>query len=335
VDNNAPLRYRSLFWPILLIGIGGLWLLFNLDFIPRENWLNLWRLWPLLLIAVGLDFIFGRRFPLAGAVIGLGAVGLAVALLFTLPSLDLPGQPDVATDHYVEPIGTATSATVDLNLSIGPSTITSTSDPDTLFEAQITHIGEIEFLARGATEKTISLRERQLNIGTNWLDWFDKEQELHWDISLNRDIPLYLDITGGIGEATLDLRDLNLTGMRVETGVGDVNLNLPATDTSYPVDIKAGVGEIRIDLQQGAEVEFDVEGGVGDLTIALPDNAAVHIEAETGVGDIRVPSFIPQVSGQGDQFPGMSGVWETPGFSSADRQITITFVGGVGDLTIR
>jgi hypothetical protein len=335
VDKNASFRYRSIFWPILLIGIGGLWFLFNLEIIPRGNWTNLWRLWPLFLIAIGLDLIFGRRSPLAGAVIGLGTIAVAVALLFALPPLDLPAQPDVATDRYTEPIGKATSATVDLNLSIGASTITSTSDPDMLLEAQITHVGDVEFITRGETEKTISLRERAINFGTNWLDWLDEEKELRWDISLNRDIPLYLDIAGGIGEATLELGDLNITGMRVEAGVGDVNLNLPATGSSYPVNIKGGVGEIRIDVQQGAEVEFDAEGGVGNVTISLPDDAAVRIEAETGVGDIRVPSFIPQVSSRDEHFPGKSGVWETPDFSSADLQITITFVGGVGDLIIR
>jgi hypothetical protein len=61
---------RDLFWPVLLAGFGLLWLLVNLNYLPLENMGVLIGLWPALLVAAGLDLLVGRRWPLAGALLG-------------------------------------------------------------------------------------------------------------------------------------------------------------------------------------------------------------------------------------------------------------------------
>ena len=53
--------YRSLFWPIILIGVGLIWLLGNFGIISGANLAVLFRLWPLALIVIGLDLLFGRQ----------------------------------------------------------------------------------------------------------------------------------------------------------------------------------------------------------------------------------------------------------------------------------
>ncbi|MBC7814218.1 MAG: hypothetical protein H7175_23895, partial [Burkholderiales bacterium] len=47
---EGALEYRSLFWPIALIGFGAIWLLGNLNILTRANLAVLGRLWPLILI---------------------------------------------------------------------------------------------------------------------------------------------------------------------------------------------------------------------------------------------------------------------------------------------
>ena len=55
-------RQRRLGIPVfalLLVLVGGVLLLQNLGVIPWELWLELWRLWPVLIIAFGLNLIVG------------------------------------------------------------------------------------------------------------------------------------------------------------------------------------------------------------------------------------------------------------------------------------
>ena len=54
---------RSLFWPILLIGVGIISLLVTFNVLPSISLRALIRLWPLILIIIGLQLIFGRRSP--------------------------------------------------------------------------------------------------------------------------------------------------------------------------------------------------------------------------------------------------------------------------------
>jgi hypothetical protein len=74
---------------LVLIAVGVLWLLGNFGVISAGNLFALLRLWPLLLIAIGLDILLGRRWPLASALIALVTVGVAVAAVIYAPQLGL------------------------------------------------------------------------------------------------------------------------------------------------------------------------------------------------------------------------------------------------------
>ena len=332
MEKRGTLRYRSIFWPILLIGVGVIWLLANLEVIEGVNWRILWRFWPLILIAIGLDIIFARRTPLLGAVLGLGTVALVILILAIAPSLGLVTSTEIFTDRFTEPVGAAELAQLEMELSVGPLTIDALSDSSQLIDAEITHIGKIRFNAQGDSTKTITL-EQESEMGINLFEWPD--EELTWDIGLSPDIPLFLELRGGVGDAQLDLSGLQLTGVDVDLDVGGLDLKLPAMDQSLAVKVRGGVGEVRITIPSGANVSLDLDGDVGDFVIEIPDDAAVRLDATVDVGKIRVPSTMNKVSGDEDDFIGESGVWETSGFESASRRITIEFNGGVGDLTLR
>jgi len=55
-------KRTSLFWPVVLIGAGVILLLRNLGVLQNFDLQTLLRLWPLILVVIGLDLIFGRRF---------------------------------------------------------------------------------------------------------------------------------------------------------------------------------------------------------------------------------------------------------------------------------
>ena len=49
---------RGVFWPLLLIALGLIFLLQNFGFISGVSWLAVASLWPLLLVLIGLDIAF-------------------------------------------------------------------------------------------------------------------------------------------------------------------------------------------------------------------------------------------------------------------------------------
>jgi len=79
-------QYRhSVFFPLLLITIGVIYLLNVLGYILGDPWVLFLKLWPLLFIIGGLDNLFtGRGY--IWAVISLGLVGWKARLLMFPPS---------------------------------------------------------------------------------------------------------------------------------------------------------------------------------------------------------------------------------------------------------
>lgn len=331
--------YRSLFWPIVLIGAGVIWLLTNFNIISSANLVVLFRLWPLILIVIGLDLLFGRQSPVIGAVIGIGAVALMVVLMLIGPSLGLGTNVEIVTDTFSEPLGDTESARIDLNTSVGRVNVQALTDSNNLVAAEIAHIGEIDFVTEGESEKIVSIsqREETVNFGTDWLTSLFTDEELVWNVNINPEVPVNLNINSGVGESFYDLRDLQLLGLDANIGVGSVTLDLPAMPGSYPVSLNGGTGSTTVNIFDGTAVDLNINGGVGSVLIDIPQDAAVRVDASSGVGAVNLPGDFTRISGDDDggNFVGDEGVWETEGFNSAEQQITIVFDGGVGTLTLR
>ena len=184
----------------------------------------------------------------------------------------------------------------------------------------------------GETEKTVSLSQRADTPSFTSFPFFlsSADQDLHWNVGLSPDVPLDLGLHGGVGQASLDLADLQLSSLSLDIGVGEIDVILPGMDAVYPATIHGGVGETTVTVTEGASVILDVDGGVGGVTIDVPDGADLHVEANGGLGGNTLPNSLARLSGSDND-----GVWETANFSDAAHPITIHYNGGIGGLTVR
>lgn len=353
MDEKGRGGYRSLFWPVMLIGAGVIGLLATTGVLSRENFTVLLRLWPVLLVLIGLDILFGRRWPALGALLGIATVALVIGLMLIGPSQGWGEDLEVKTERFTEPLGAATSASVRLNLSSGPTEITALSDSSDLIDAELNYTGEIDFEVSGDRDKTVTLVERD-PVFSFFFDWFEDDEELRWDIGLSPQVPLDLDVDGGSGSAELDLRALQLTRLVLDVGSGSVDGRLPDTEARYDARVDGGSGSCRLDVASGADVglEIDVgsgsidvtigsdvdlsvrvEGGSGSLAIDVPADAAVRLDVrDSGSGSVNVPAGLERTrSGDDDE-----GTWETPAYASADHKIEIVVVDlGSGSVQVR
>jgi hypothetical protein len=272
-------------------------------------------------------------------------------------SKGMSGEEQIKSAQFRDPIGTATSARVSLHLSVGETTIKPVADPANLFEADVTYVGEVEFAATGDAERSITLA--QVNAGGEWFrnlfGWIGSGQKLRWDIGLSSAVPMELDVHGGVGRCEFDLSSIKPRGIRIAGGTGEITLALPHYAEPYTATINAGVGrsslsipggttvnltarigtgEMNVSIGDDADVTARISGGVGATNLILPANAAVRIEAKAGIGDISVPAHIPRISGGGEML-GRGGVFQTPGYETASRKITIHFDAGIGALNVQ
>ncbi len=222
MEEKKAMSYRSLFWPILLIGIGTLWLLANLEILPDLSWRFFLRLWPLILVVIGLDIIIGRRTPIVGALLALGTVAVLITLALLAPSLNLEPEVEFKTLSFSEPLEGVTSARITLDLERYPTTVDSLSDSKTLIEADLDTYTDVIFNARGAKTKSVSIEPvSDISFDLSWIDLVEKDAE--WNILLSPIIPMDLMVDMGSGSATLNLSNLELTDLDINGGSGSTD----------------------------------------------------------------------------------------------------------------
>jgi hypothetical protein len=135
-----------------------MWLLYSLEVISASNLEVLALVWPVFVIGIGVDLLVGHRSPAAGAIVGAVTVGIVIVLMLIGPGMGWVGNADLKTETFSTPVGEATQAQVQIDLSGYAASIHALPEatgPDRpLLYASITHRGTVEFTAQGTTNKT-------------------------------------------------------------------------------------------------------------------------------------------------------------------------------------
>ena len=121
MDNyNRPPNF---FWPVILVGAGVILLLANLGIVEVEmlDFINLIQLWPLLLVAIGINLLFGSKVSWLGSLLSL-LLGLAVVAFFLFaPNYITPlASADMVTESFTEELDGAESARQGLSRTESP-----------------------------------------------------------------------------------------------------------------------------------------------------------------------------------------------------------------------
>jgi len=318
MDGRGYRPHRSLFWPILLIGIGLLWLLGNLGTIAAVNFPYLFRLWPLLLIFLGLDFLLGRRSHLVGVILGVVAVVVLVSLVVVAPSIGLERNVQVKTERFSAPLEDATAASIHLAFSDSAVEVGSLADPLQLIDARVRYIGSISFRVSGTEKKTVRLSRSEMDFLLFNPSYWDPG--LNWEINLTPNIPLDLVVDGGSGKTRLDLSRLEITALKAFMASGPSEFTVPVNGRPVQIVVRGESGPMTWVIPESASLEMELDGGSGSIDIQLPASPAVQLEIRaSGSGPINFPSeWIQTASGRRQE-----GTWETPDYAQAARKIHI------------
>jgi hypothetical protein len=310
-------RYRSLFWPILLIGVGIIWLLGNLNIIQPDSLYNLVQFWPVLLIIAGLDILFGRRWPWFGALLGLLLIAFIIFALVASPVLGLPQAQGWQVQEISEPFNGAQQASLTLDLSSQPAYLHALSG-DNLLQGQVSYLRNVDFRSSGGAQRELLLDTD--NQGSSTPSFAPFTSASRWDLGLNTQVPWDLTIDGGSGSGQMDLSEVPLSSFSIDQGSGSMRIDLGPGPQAYDAFFNVGSGSLTLTVpnQQSLNVRFD--GGSGSINVTLPSGSGIRIDAQDdGSGSFNVPSGLVRQSGEDD-----TGVWETDGFEQAQYQVLVT-----------
>ena len=255
----------ALTWPIVFIVVGILLLASTTGRLGGDVGTFLADAWPWILIGLGIWFVVGALLPIGQRL----------------------------QESLVIPLDGASDAGVRIRFGAG-TLDTHAAAPGNLVDGRF----EGGVLHRRLGAGRVAL-EQDTRYGTPWL-----ERSSHWDVGLAAGVPLELRVDIGASRSLLDLRELRLRRLELQTGASETRIILPRA-----------AGSTTVDLSQGAAA----------LTIEVPAGVAVRLRSRMGLGSVRVDE---------SRFPAAPGGYASPDFDSAANRVEINAEGGIGSVRL-
>lgn len=282
-------------------GLGVLFLLSNLGYLPFPVLELIWRLWPVMLVAWGLQLIIGHRTLLtywisfaAGLVLMVGVVFLAYQ-----PSI-FPAN--VTMEKISESANGLTEARIEIDTAVGKQIVSGTCAPANLLDGEFGKLpGETYNRHFSGTDGIGNYKLETIGM-PGVIMMGNNSATIGLDLKLNPTLPLFLDFNLAVGDQKLDLSKMNIKELNVKLAVGSMIITLP----------------------ENGNFRGRMHAAMGDVTIIAPKDAFLRINAHTAVGNVSLP---PDYIRNGDMIT--SGAMGT-----AERIIDLKVDIAVGTITI-
>jgi hypothetical protein len=265
------MRRNQLFWGVVLLLVGGL-MLANEMGIKLPNGMSLMELfWPMLLI-------FGGIWVLVGVFL----------------------RGNVETENVSIDLQGASTASLKINHGAGELNIHSGANVNELAHGSFT--GGLDHKAvRNGDRLEVRMRPAKDVMD---FPFFGPRTQLDWDVALNAEIPTALTLNIGANKSMLDLRDMNITDLKLETGASDTHLTLPAR------------GRFRADFDLGA----------ASLEVIVPDSLSARIRASFGMAGVSIDE---------SRFPRNGSYYQSPDYDSAANAVDVTIDAGAASIKVK
>lgn len=265
------MRRSGLLWGVILFLVGALLLLNNLGIVAVRVW---GAVWAVVLIALGLGILWGISFGW--------------------------GQP--AGEEVSIPLERAASARIRVKHGAGRLRVSGGTAPDALVEG--TFGGSLNYRTRRTGDKL----DVEMSLGSfphMLAPWNWGRGGFGWTFRVNDDVLLALAFETGASDVRLDLSELLVSDLRIDTGASSLNLTLPTS---------AGQSHARIDA------------GAAAVSIHVPPEVAARVRFKGGLASISVDL---------GRFPRTGGIYQSPDYEGAENRVDIEIEAGVGSVSVR
>ena len=267
------MRRNQLVWGVVLLLVGG-FMFANEMGIKLPNGVSLMEFfWPVVLILGGIWVLVGVFFRRSGSVEVENA------------SIDLQG-----------------ASSVDLKINHGAGELKLHSGANANEFAHGSFSGGLEHKATRNGDR-LEVRMRPAKDVFDF-PFFGPRHQLDWDIALNAGIPIALKLNLGANKSDLDLRDMNITDLDLDTGASDTKLTLPSR------------GRFRADLDLGA----------ASLEVIVPEELSARIRASLGAADLKIDQ---------SRFPRNGSYYQSPDYEAAANAVDMTIDAGAASIKIK
>jgi len=311
---------EKLSWGLILLFVGGVLLLDNLDVI-NFYWRSVFSMWPVMLIVIGVNLLVPKR-----------GVGNAVSIVVTVAALAFLAYRGTFPPHsnwwvFNNKSWQTERRTSDSNerrREKSSGTFTHEYDSSITTAHLTIKGGAVEYEIEGLTDKLFSA-EATSTIGTHHLETTTTGSNTDLIFRMRDTKKGNWNVNGDENWAKMSLNGNPIWHIALDMGAGSAEFDL----TEYKVaSLSFNGGAASFEAKLGMPLEettITAESGVASVEIEIPRAAACKIIVKSGLSSKDFPGFAKQ----GD------GSYLTEGYENASNRFTINLKGGLSSFTVK
>ena len=286
-------RYRSFFWPAVLILVGVFALLVNSGLVAPERLARLGDLWPLILIVIGLELLVrrslqGANAELAAVLIVVLAISGAAAYVALGPAIPTGTQ----TLDASGPVGSLKQATVRIDVGAAQITLVGADTGEDLYRAHIEYSGRKPDVSFGSDSGDLHISQG------NTSGLFFQDRRFVLNLELNTRVTWKIAVDSGASSDSLKLSNVHLAGIELNTGASREDITVGSPTGSVPVTVDGGALTVNVHRPKGVAASVAVSGGAVNLTFDGRQSHAVGtVTAQTSDYNSASDRYQIQVNG--------------------------------------
>ncbi len=241
---NKGFNFGSLFLGLIILSVGIFYLCKNYGWLPENLNLEILRLWPILIIAVGLSLLNSRGFlsKTIGFIIFLIVITITSFIIFYGVKNDT--KPILNENPFkIERSEKTNYSSVVIKSGVGKVNITGGSEEfaDGNLRSNISNL---------KIDNDTSSEKQKLSLEVESKDRIELLSEVKNDLTvkLNSELPTDIYLNLGVADSKLDLREVLVNNLDIEIGVASLDLIMGDRAEMAKVNLRSGLSSVKISL---------------------------------------------------------------------------------------
>ena len=307
-----------LFWGLALVTAGVVALGATQGWFEIPAMAEMWNLWPVILIVVGLAIVLSRTpFAVIGVVVAALVVGFAGGAAIAAGAggfLGTCGQVQGAQETSNGEFGSS-AASVDLTLNCGDLTMGLADG--TAWEALTT--------AEGDQHVTLEADDDSLTMRSNDGGFPFRDDRQDWTVTLGRDVTYDVSLTLNATDSQVSLDGGRFSRVKADPNAGSLDVNLSGSEVDE-LDLHVNAGSLSVLTDANTQLAGSIGVNAGSVDLCTDPEVGLRITVDANV------TFAHNLDDSGLAHAGDD--YTSANFASAARTIDLDLEGNAASFTL-
>ncbi len=304
-------------WGIFLIVLGAVPLAYHQGAISASPLSEAWRLWPLIIVGLGLAFVLSRTpaFFVGGVVVAV-CLGLVFGSALAVgPNVGCGS--DGGNSRSVSQSGSFQGGTsVQLDLQCGSATVTTSTDG----------LWHVDASNSGGNTPNVTSQANRLRI-TSFTNhgWSFGQGKDNWQVRLPTGSNIDLTSSLDMGDANFNLAAAQLSTARFNLNLGTLHVDLTGAQVGS-LNVATNLGSAYITLGDASDLTGHLETNLGSLAVCVPADLGVSVTSSDSLSssDFAEAGLIRN-----------GNAWQTTNYLVAAHRATLTVDTSLGSVEFK